>query len=500
VAREPTRESVPGQASTLRSDPLRALDIVLCVVVIALLTVPDVVRFVLRVWATIFLSAAQAFVGLVRTDPAGAVPTAALAIARLGLASIPAILLIYASPFYRRLWLIPVVGMLVICTSIVSLTACAFLDRWLLLIVISALSAIAIRFRSLRWAIILPYLVLSEVVPRHGLLFFSQVGTDRPAYRRELLQECARREGTRPLNIRADLLTPYHGITLWNDELALLTGEGPQDGGMRDHTGGRPAGSWWLRRTNGSYQFDTPSGATGNLWRGCILDQAIWTARANHLVGAKVLSTTPALEEKTVIVPVPGNDMDFGDAACSPERDRLYVGEAADGGLWEVAPDGSVAQRHPVGGVVIMSKRRFDGKIVMTNTGSLIVFDPQESRVIERAPAGFFIAGLDLCQSDGSVVVADVSGRIRIFKLDASQRYQFSWGLSLFAPRRVAFSPDCSHIAATSADDHRVFLVDAGARRLSRTFYAGPALREVAATGPREFSVTDVCSLTTYRW
>jgi len=499
VPREPTRESFRGPASTLGSHPLRALDIVLGIVLIALLTVPNV-RFVLRVWGTILFAAAQAFVRLARIDPAGALPTAGLAIARLGLASIPSILLIYTSPFYRRLWLIPVVGMLIVFTSIVSLTACASLDRWLLLILTIALAAILIRFRILRWAIILPYLVLSEVVPRHGLLFLSQVGTDRPAYRRELLKECARREGTRPLNIRADLLMPYNGITLWNDELALLTGEGPQDGGMHDHTGGRPAGSWWLRRTNGIYQFDTPSHATGNLWRGCILDQAIWMARANHIVGAKVLSTSPVLEEKTVIVPVPADDMDFGDTACSPERDRLYVGEGTAGGLWELAPDGSVAQRHPIGGVVIMPKRRFDGKIVMTNTGGLIVFDPQESRVIEREPAGFFVSGLDLCQSDGSVVLADVSGRIRIFKLDASQRYQFSWGLSLFAPRRVAFSPDCSHIAATSADDHRVFLVDGDARRLSQTFYAGPALREVAATGPREFSVTDVCSITTYKW
>ena len=72
--------------------------------------------------------------------------------------------------------------------------------------------------------------------------------------------------------------------------------------------------------------------------------------------------------------------------------------------------------------------------------------------------------------------------------------------LSLFAPRRVAFSPDCSHIAVTSADDHRVFLVDGKARRLSHTFYAGPALQEVIATGPREFSVTDVCSITSYKW
>jgi len=49
------------------------------------------------VWSTILLSAAQAFVPLARTDPAGAVPTAGLAIARLSLASIPSIALIYAS-------------------------------------------------------------------------------------------------------------------------------------------------------------------------------------------------------------------------------------------------------------------------------------------------------------------------------------------------------------------------------------------------------------------
>jgi hypothetical protein len=293
---------------------------------------------------------------------------------------------------------------------------------------------------------------------------------------------------------------PYHGINVWNDEFALLTGEGPEDGGMRDRTGGRPAGSWWLRRTNGTYQFDTPSQATGNLWRGCLLDETIWMARANAIVGAKLLSTTPVPEEKTFVVPLPANDMDFGEIACSPEGDRLYVGEATAGGLWEVARDGSGARRHPIGGVVILPKRRFDGKIVLTNTGRLIVFNPQENRIIESNPAGLFLSGLDVCESDGSVVLADLSGRIRVFELDDSEKYRFSWGLSLFAPRRVAFSPDCSHIAVASADDHRVFLVDVRARRLSQTFYAGPALREVAATGPREFSVTDVCSITSYRW
>jgi hypothetical protein len=478
---------------------MRFLEIILGLVLIALLTVSDL-RLVPRVCGTMALSAARAFVPLAWSDPAGILPTAGLSIARLGLASIPLILLIYASPFYRRMWLIPLGGLLIMLSSIVSVAACASLDRWALLILIVALSATLIRFRLLRWAFILPYLVLGEVVLSHGFLSFSQVGTDQPAYRDELLKECARREGTRPVNLRADLLMPYHSINVWNDEFALLTGEGPQDGGMRDHTGGRPAGSWWLRRTNGTYQFDIPSHATGNLWRGCMLDRTIWMSRANTIVGATLLSAGPVAEEKSLVVPLPADDMDFGEIACSPEGDRLYVGEATAGGLWELAPDGSGARRHPIGGVLVLPKRRFDGKIVVTDTGSLIVFNPQENRILERTAAGFFLSGFDVCQTDGRVVVADLSGRIRIFELDDAGRYRFSWGLSLFAPRRVAFSPDCSHIAATSADDHRVFLVDATAHRLSRTFYAGPVLRDVAATGPREFSVADVCSITSFQW
>ena len=54
--------------------------------------------------------------------------------------------------------------------------------------------------------------------------------------------------------------------------------------------------------------------------------------------------------------------------------------------------------------------------------------------------------------------------------------------------------------AVTSADDHRVYIVDAASRSVIDVFTAGPALREVAATGPRQFSVSDVCSITTFRW
>jgi DNA-binding beta-propeller fold protein YncE len=129
-----------------------------------------------------------------------------------------------------------------------------------------------------------------------------------------------------------------------------------------------------------------------------------------------------------------------------------------------------------------------------------MVFDPKEDRIVERVPARLGGHGFDVCRADGRAAVADLSGRLRVFDLDEAKHYRFAWGVSVFAPRRVAFSADCSHIAVTSADDHRVFIIDAEAHRVVHVFTAGPALRDVAATGPREFSVSDVCSITTFRW
>jgi DNA-binding beta-propeller fold protein YncE len=129
-----------------------------------------------------------------------------------------------------------------------------------------------------------------------------------------------------------------------------------------------------------------------------------------------------------------------------------------------------------------------------------MVFDPAEDRVIEHVPARFGGHGFALCPSSGAAAVADLFGRLRVFELDAAGHYQFAWGVSLFAPRRVAYSRDCTRIAVTSADDHRVFIIDATTHRVVDVLKLGPALREVASTGPREFSMSDVCSMTTYRW
>jgi DNA-binding beta-propeller fold protein YncE len=196
----------------------------------------------------------------------------------------------------------------------------------------------------------------------------------------------------------------------------------------------------------------------------------------------------------------PSGEIDSGEVACDPERGRLYVTEATKGGMWELEPNGGQARRHEIGGVGLLPKRRSDGRVVMTRTDSLLVLDPGQRRVLERVPAGLLIIGFDMCPVDGSVAAADASGRLRVFEIDGNGHYRLAWGISLFAPRRAAFSRDCSRIAVTSLDDRHVFIVDAASHRVVKTLNTGPALREVTATGPREFSFADSCSINTYAW
>jgi hypothetical protein len=452
---------------------------------------------IIWVWLMTALQGAVALGPLLRVDGAATAWSLALALGRMGLAVLPSVLWIRSAPRYRWLWLVPIVGLLVIVSSPVSLAACASPDRWLLLAFLSGAAVALSRVRFLRWTAVLPFVVLWEVVPSHS---FAPMRTADAAYRAQLLAECAGHPGTRPQNLTADQLMPYHGITSLDDDLLLLTGEGPNDGDMRGHSGGRRVGSWWLRRQNGRFQFDQPSGATGNLWRGCVLDGTIWMARANLLVGAKRLPEGGPMHEAVYRLPIPAEEMDFSQTACDPDRGRVYVSEAYNGGVWEVAPNGRDARRHAIGGGGLWPKRRFDSRLVVTDTARLMVFDPREDRVVDRVPAGLVSLSSDVCGVDGAVAVADMAGRLRVFELDGAGLYRFAWGVSLFAPRRVAYSHDCSRIAVTSGDDHRVFMVDSLAHRVIDVFRAGPALREVAATGPRELSVADSCSMTTYQW
>jgi hypothetical protein len=443
-----------------------------------------------RVWLTGVSYVLGSLGPLLRVDGAATARTLLVACLRLALVLVPALLLIRAVGWWHRLWLIPSVLLGLIVLTPIGLSHGATWSEWGLLVAVSCAASCLTRVRVVRWTGLLPFLIVAHVVPRHTLTSYY---VDDPAFRRQLFAACAHNSGVRPRNLTPDLVMPYHGINTIGDDLLLLTGEGRWDGSVVE--------SWWLRRKDGRFEFDTPVRQVGfNLWRGCQLNGTIWMGMNGRLRGVKRLPDGSAAVEEVYDAPIPAADFDFGEPACEPDRQRIYVGEASKEGLWELDADGRNPRRHPVGGIVLLSKRRLDGRIIVVNSGSIMVFDPTENRVVERVPAGLADFGFDVCDRDGRVAVPDAVGRLRIFELDPSGRYRFAWGLSLFAPRRVAFSRDCSRMAVTSADDRHVYIVDAAAHRLVDVLDAGPALREVAATGPREFSITDACSLTTYQW
>lgn len=449
-------------------------------------------------WWTAVVAALQSLVALAVVDGAATLWTLILALTKLSLAALPTILLVRAVRAPRRVWLIPLIYLLLIPTSLMSLTACATAGRWLFLVLAVAVSIATSRITLLGWTALLPLLLMFEIVPRHGLLSYEDIGTHDPEYRNVLFQQCRARDGMLPANLDPDRLMPYFGVNSIADDLVLLAAEGPNDGGMRGRSGGRRVGSWWMRRREGSFHFEEPSKATGNLWRGCHLDDAVWMARANSVIGA----TPPGGEraEETVrYLNLPSSDMDFGDVACDPERHRLFVTEATGGGVWELSTSAENPQRQRIEGLAPLPKRRSDGRLIINHTGGFLVYDPDRHQIIERAPTSFVSFGFDVCPSTGAVATADLAGRLRVFELEGDH-YQFRWGVSAFAPRRVAFSRDCSRIAITSADDQHVHFIDVATRSIVESHQAGPALRDVAATGPREFSISDICSMTTYRW
>src|SRR3954449_11944050 len=79
----------------------------------------------------------------------------------------------------------------------------------------------------------------------------------------------------------------------------------------------------------------------------------------------KCLSDDGEPYEQPVGVHIPAREFDFGETACDPLRNRVYVAEFTRGGIWEVTPDTHELRRHQIGGGLMFPRRRFDGKIMV---------------------------------------------------------------------------------------------------------------------------------------
>lgn len=447
-------------------------------------------RAFLRAWSAVALEQVRVLGPLLSVDGAATAACLLRLVARLGLAMLPSLFLLRRSPWRRRVWLGALLMMVVVFASPISLASCATVAGWLLLLALSLGATLLVQRR--RWgafAVGLPFLVLLQALPRHLLPARRSVD---PNARERMLAAC-RSQGHRPSNLTPERVKPAHAVSALDDDLLLLTGQGSQDDVMFGLPDPRP-GSWWLRRQDGQLVFDRPSAAEGRFWRACLLDGALWMTQEGRMIRARRSSDG---DEDLLRLRVPSRDLDVGDTACEPRRHRVYVGEATLGGLWELNPDDQRFRRHEIGLPALLPRGRFDGKVVVSSSARLNVVD--DGRVVERTASALLSVGFDVCSRDGAAAVGDATGRLRVFTLD-NGHYRFAWALPLFAPRRATWSRDCSRIAVTSIDDHSVFIVDAAAHRLLETFQAGPALREVTATAPREFSIADACAVTSYRW
>src|SRR5690606_1293705 len=216
---------------------------------------------------------------LLRVDAATTLATFAVAVLRLALVLVPAMLLIAAVRWWHRVWLIPLVVLAGVVVTPIGLSHGATWTEWVVLVVVSVGGALLTRVPVLRWTALLPFVVVAHVVPSHT---FTSYYVDDPAFRAHLFAECARLDGERPRNLTPDLVMPFHGINPISDDLLLLTGEGRWDGSIVE--------SWWLRRRNGRFEFESPVRGLGhNLWRGCRLNGTIWMGMNGRLKGVRRL-------------------------------------------------------------------------------------------------------------------------------------------------------------------------------------------------------------------
>jgi len=400
-------------------------------------------------------------------DP-GTLGPAAIALVKITLLLAPAIRMLVRAPRSRLLW-IPfgaAAFVVVLGNAVPGVTG---VGMWLVFVA----AAVAAWFAVARVAVafLLPWLVALEPLLGHSPLAESFWPPSR------LSDRCAQNDGRRPLDFKPEYaITRYFGVTPLSDELALLTGE---------------RRSFWVRRAAAGTHLGAPLRLSGNFWQGCVRDGQAWlTARG------RICRAAPAGDSECFVVPgPPAVELDYVDVVCSGEL--LYVSQLLRGGVVEFDPRTHASRWHPViPGLNLQLVARNDGALVAITTSRLVVFDPRTDRVRSEQAAGIVAMGIDLCPKDDAVAIADFSGRVRVFDR-AGDDYRFRAGVSLPAPRRIAFSPSCSHLVVTSGDDRHAYLLRRDDLQVVRRYTLGPGLRDVVFLDENTVAAADACTFNT---
>lgn len=437
--------------------------------------------------------AIHAFVFPLHTaDRGAALALQAVFLAKLCLALAPIVTLFVVAPGWRVF--ATLLGVITLFASLAFNRSCAAPLHWVGLVSTTLLASFLVRLPFLRWTAALPLLFLLFVpIPLHGLELSS---------RDDLRERCASNDGVPPRNVDSRLyVARYYGVHYFSPDWLFVTGENPIDGqfmGIPHHG----TGSWWFRRKpDGEWSLAGPSQATGNVWTSCLLDGGRFYVRSGMIV--RVKPPDAAGNESVERFPFPQSGFESVDTACDERTGTVYATDLLDSRLLQLQtrPPGEVRRRPDSlsarGGILFM---RNDGRLVMFDVQDLVVYSPDESRVLQRLPAAVASNSMTVCPDDGAVAIPDFAGRLRLFRKGKDGVYSFDWAIDLFAPRFARFSPDCKYLAVTSGDDLHVWIVDRDLRTVVRQFRAGPAIRAGDFTGPREFTVADACVFTTLRF
>ncbi len=397
-----------------------------------------------------------------------------------------------------RLLRLPVWLFVAVLAIPLACTACPTPTTWVLLLSAAAFAFWCVDYRFMRWTVLLPIAVLLTPAYDHYEVFDPQ--------QQHIAEHCATNDGERPHGAQPGrFIARFYGLSMWGPGELLLTGSSPRskEDEHRKSTPGGNVASWWLRRGNDGWTVERESSLDGILWNACSANGALWLLpdHTHTLVG--VVRNPETREEAIRTIALDGSMFDSGIVTCRANDPTVYVTEAVRRvAMWAVSTETGVTRRlaNVAGGVAWITKARRDGLLVGSTGSDVVVYSPEREAVLQRLAGALFgfPSDIALCENSNAVAVTDWVGRVRVFEPDADGKYRFSWGISVRAPRFIAYSPDCLHLAVTSADDQHVWLIETTSRQIVKTYRVGPALGDVLFLGPREFAIADACTMSDF--
>jgi hypothetical protein len=426
--------------------------------------------------AVLFALAAglRSWFGLLADDAGGTIVIAAAALVELALVVAPAARM-YASARRHRLAWLPLHATIAVLALPMLFPAFSTWTMRVLLVLGAAGGWFAARRPRLALLALVPQLLVLEPMLGHSPL------SDLVWTRGRLASRCDGRPVAR--GFPPELANArYYAVTAAGRDLFLVTGE---------------RFSFWLRRAGGSFSFAGLSDARGNLWEGCPIGDSLFLVKRGFFV--RVRPPQGGAAEQVVVTPLDDppetRELDLIDAVCDADAGAVYVTELLGGGVRRIRlADGAASRLRGPGGLNVQLLRRSDGLLVGIDTARLFVYDPSADRVVSERRAGLSALGIDLCRVDDGVVVTDLAGRVRLFDRDGDG-YRFERGALMAAPRRVAFSPDCGHVAVASADDETVSILRRADLAVVQRFSAGPGLRDLVWADASHVLAADACGV-----